>query len=336
MVKNMKIQLLSLLLLASFGEARAQEMPASLDRYLRETVKLTPAELADAKAGRPVAKLLATDNSRDVAVFGVVAIPTTASAYIARVEKLRLTFGARAASFGIFGDPVAPSDVQAFSVDQSELDDLRKCKPNDCGFKLPGSAMQDFTKAVNWKGPAAHAQVDSIVHDYMRRFVTAYRARGNAALVRFDDRGGVEASDAFKALLAQSPVLSDYAPALHAYLLAYPENRPAGATDAIYWSDDRMPHLRPTFSISHVVIYKPAVGLPVIARKQIYASHYFEGAFELTSALDAPGGRSVYLVSVRRYRFDNLPGGILNIRGRVSEALTNALKADLERERTAK
>ena len=310
-------------------------MPASLDRYLRETVKLSSAEIAEAKSGHAIAKLLPTENQRDVAVFGIVAVRTTAPAYIARVKSLKQTFGARAASFGVFSDPVAPADVQGFSVDPSELGDLRKCKPNDCNFKLPGSAMQDFTQAVNWKGSRAQAQVDSIVHDYMRRFVTAYRAKGNAALVRFDDHGGVEASDAFQALLTQSPVLRDYAPALQDYLLSYPAKRLPDVTDVIYWADDRMPHLRPTFAINHVVIYPPATGLPVVARKQIYASHYFEGAFELLTAIDASDSRGVYVVSVRRYRFDNLPGGILNIRGRVSDALTNALKADLERERAA-
>ena len=56
----------------------------------------------------------------------------------------------------------------------------------------------------------------------------------------------------------------------------------------------------------------------------------------LLSAIDSPSLSGVYVVSVRRYRFDNLPGGILNIRGRVSEALTNAMKADLERERNGR
>jgi hypothetical protein len=259
----------------------------------------------------------------------------TPAAYVARVRNVRQSIAARATAFGIFSDPVTAADVQGFTVDKSELDDLRKCKPNDCDFKLPGSAMQEFSRAVNWKSPRAQAQVDSIVHEFMRRFVTAYRHDGNAAMVRFDDHGGIEGSDAFKALLVQVPVLHDYAPALQDYLLSYPARRPAGTTDVIYWSDDRMPHLRPTFSINHLVIYTPATGLPVIARKQIYASHYFEGAFELQSAIDAPQVGGIYLVSVRRYRFDNLPGGILNIRGRVSDELTKAMRGDLERERAA-
>ena len=299
------------------SSAVAQELPTSLDRYLRDVVKFSAAEVADAQKGRVVSKLLPTENTRDVAVFGIVAVHTTPTAYMARAKNVRQSIAARAASFGVFSDPVTPADVQGFSVDPSELKDLRKCKPGDCDFKLPGSAMRDFAQLVDWKGSRAKAQVDSIVHDYMGRFVTAYRTQGNAAMVRFDDHGGVEGSDAFKALLTQSPVLRDYAAPLQDYLMDYPAHRPDGVTEFVYWSDDRLPHLRPTFSINHLVIYTPADGPPVIARKQLYASHYFEGAFELLGAISAPnmaGGPGTYLVSVRRYRFDNLPGGILNIR----------------------
>ena len=75
----------------------------------------------------------------------------------------------------------------------------------------------------------------------------------------------------------------------------------------------------------------------VVAIKQIYADHYFEGALELFGAFDAPAtprGPAIYLISVRRYRFDALPsGGFLNLRGRVRGRLADAVRADLERER---
>lgn len=326
-------QLLFTLVLAA-GPAAAQQMPASLERYLLDVVKLTPSAMGDVKAGKAVAKRLPTGNDRDVTVFGIARVSTSAAAYFARARDPRQSVAAGATSFGIFSDPAALADVKDFSVDASEAGDLRKCKPGDCQFKLPGSAMQEYARTVDWKGPRVQAQVDSMVHDHMLRFVTAYRSKGNAAMIRFDDRGSVESSEAFKALLAQSPVLHDYAPELRAYLLSYPALRPAGVTEVIYWSNDRLPRLRPTLSINHLVVYTPASGLPVIARKQIYANHYFEGAFELVSAVDIPGSGATYVICVRRYRFDNLPGGLLNVRGRVRNELTRMMTADLERERS--
>jgi hypothetical protein len=73
-----------------------------------------------------------------------------------------------------------------------------------------------------------------------------------------------------------------------------------------------------------------------VARKQIYANHYFEGALELLAIV---GGRgedgepTTYLLTLRRFRFDNLPGGLLNIRGRVRRGLADAARVDLERQR---
>ena len=44
----------------------------------------------------------------------------------------------------------------------------------------------------------------------------------------------------------------------------------------------------------------------------------------------------MYLITVRRYRFDALPsGGFLNLRGRVRGRLADAVREGLERERKA-
>jgi hypothetical protein len=40
-------------------------------------------------------------------------------------------------------------------------------------------------------------------------------------------------------------------------------------------------------------------------------------------------------MTVHRFRFDALPGGLFNIRGRVRRQLVDATRADLERQRAA-
>jgi hypothetical protein len=70
--------------------------------------------------------------------------------------------------------------------------------------------------------------------------------------------------------------------------------------------------------------------MTLAAAKQIYANHYFEAAVDLTAVVDRNPG--AYLVVLRRYRFDNLPGGILNIRGRAINALRDQLTLDLRRQ----
>jgi len=87
-------------------------------------------------------------------------------------------------------------------------------------------------------------------------------------------------------------------------------------------------------SVTHLVVYAPPElpSVTLVARKQIYANHYFETAVDLTCVIDRDPGS--YLLVLRRFRFDNLPGGILNIRGRAIGALRDQLALDLRRQQT--
>jgi hypothetical protein len=76
----------------------------------------------------------------------------------------------------------------------------------------------------------------------------------------------------------------------------------------------------------------------LIAAKQIYANHYFEAAVDLTCIVEGIGrdGRPAsYLLIFRRFRFDNMPGGLLNIRGKAVGALRDQMLADLRREKAS-
>src|SRR5882672_9906233 len=153
----------------------------------------------------------------------------------------------------------------------------------------------------------------------------------------YDDRGNlnVHASEAFGAQLAESPYVYQTVPSLQSYLGNYPRGTlPAGAAEIVFWSEDVMPRLRPILSVTHLVVYTPPQlpGMTLAASKQIYANHYFEAAVDLTAVVDRNPG--TYLVVLRRYRFDNLPGGILNIRGRAIGALRDQLTLDLRRQQT--
>ncbi len=327
------------LVVGNVGVSRAQGAAFDIDRYLQDSIGLDARQLANVQRGRVVSKLLPTQSSRDVAVLGIVGIHTTRDAYVARLADPQRIVAVRSTRVGVISDAVAPADFAAVSVDQSEYRDLRKCKINDCNFKLPASSMRQFADSIDWTSPDAKAQVDSILRTDLGRLVSSYRTSGTAAMPRYDDSGGTPASDVFEELLTQPPSLHGFADELRHYLVAYPDHRPDGARDAFYWSEVKIPHLRPTLTITHMVVYTPASGTPLVARKQLYANHYFEGAFELLAVFDAPslsGGPGIYLVSLRRCRFDHLPsGGFLNIRGRARDQLANLVRSDLENERKA-
>ena len=317
--------------------AAAQAQGVDVERYLQDSLGLDARQIADVRRGRPISKIVPTQRPEDVTVFGVVVAHSTRAAFAARLAEPSRVLALRHTRFGIIGDSATAEDLGGISVAESEVRDLRECKVNECNFKLSAPMMREFAESVDWNSDAAKRQVDSLLRADVMRLIASYRARGSAGMVRYDDSGGRLASDAFEALLAQTPSLPGFASELREYLTAYPAHRPEGARDVMYWSEDKIAHLRATMTVNHLVVYTPPSGPPLVARKQIYATHYFEGAFELMSAVDGPSPSAtptIYLVSMRRYRFDHLPsGGFLNIRGRVRDQLAKLMRSDLDKER---
>ena len=315
----------------------AQRSEPGIERYVQDSLGVTPRELDDVRRGSVLSKILPTANPRDVTVFGMVQLPISRAAFAPRMGDPRRIIALRSPTYEIFDEPPTAANVQRVAVDASEFRDLQSCRLEHCNFKLPAAAMREFASAVSWTSDSAKAQVDSLARADVLRFVNDYRTAGNSAMVEYDDNHAVKSNDAFVALLDQSTYLRDFVPELRDYLESYPQRRPESARDVLFWEEDRLPHLRPTLTLSHMVMYTMQSGTPLVAIKQIYANHYFEGALEVYAAFDAPAtdtGPAMYLVSIRRYRFDALPsGGFLNLRGRVRGRLADAVKADLRRER---
>ncbi len=317
--------------------AQVSSASAALQRH---GVRFSPAELAAVERGEVAIRTLPTTDQRDVAVLGIVRVPSPRHRYLRRVQNFRtwLRSPTRVA-LGIFSDPAVLADVAELRVSRQDVNDLRKCKPGDCSTKLPSAEMQRVRDGVDWRADDRAGRVSVMARQRLVEFVGSYRARGNAALPTYDDRAPIRAGDAFTAVLAQSSFLNQAAPAIAHYLQSFPRERPAGVSDVIFWSEDAVSRLRPILSLTHAVMYTPPElgGNTLVVSKQLYANHYFEAALEVRNVIDrdvAGEAPSVYVVVERRYRFDNLPrGGILNIRGRAVNGLRDALIAELRRER---
>jgi hypothetical protein len=318
----------------------AQASNATLEQYLSR-IGIDARDRANAARGRAVAKLLPTKDNRDVTVFGIVGVNIPRDTAVARVLDIQQFLAARGIRAHPFGNPPSSADVGEATFAEGEYRGLRNCRPTDCDYKLSASQMREFIDGVDWSARDAKAQADARLRDDLLALAADYTKRGNAALPTYDDGRNVNSADAIAAQLAESSDFYPPAPELLRYVATYHAERPEGAHDFLYWSEDRLPHLRPTLTVNHAVVYVPPANSPgaVFAlRKQLYATHYFEGALEMLAMVDggdAPGEPRLYMITVRRFRFDALPGGLLNIRGRVRRGLADVLRADLVRQRSA-
>lgn len=327
--------MLTLLLLL---QATAPQRPAQLTRFLEQSIGLDAAQLAALERGEPVAKVLEARDRRDVALFGIVTVPVAREVYARTARDVPASLRTpNRTRLGIFSTPATERDVAAVTINSRDVAEMKDCKPGDCIVKLPATDMRRIREQMNWSAPDLQAQLSAFARRRMVEYVTDYRARGDSAMVVYDDRGNlnVRSSEAFAAQLAESPYVYQNVPSLQRYLSGYPHDSLPGATEILFWSEDALPRLRPILSVTHLVLYTPPElpGLTLFAAKQIYANHYFETALDLTAAVDRNPG--IYLLVLRRYRFDNLPGGILNIRGRAINALRDQLVLDLRRKQSA-
>lgn len=323
-------------------QAGATVPPGEPARFLRQFIGLSASEIDQAQKGTVVTKVLDTKDKDEIALFGIVAVNASREEVLKRVRDLPnfLKTPGRV-SFGLFSPTATAADMKDFVAEQSDLDAIKECKPGDCDVKMPTANIEQFRSSINWSSPNARAQVEALVRERASVYVNRYRNGGTAEMLEYgDQKTAGDAANVFRSLLAESPYLFHYVPTFHEYLANYPKGSLAGVTDAIYWASDRLPSLRPLLTINHVSIYSPPNSpLALVTTKQLYASHYFLGAFTLATVLDkpdAPNGRGVYYIVVQRMRFDHLPsGGLLNIRGRVIGRMHDMLRADLTQRKSS-
>jgi hypothetical protein len=315
----------------------AQSAPTLLQR-----LTLLDAKKAEAvERGEAVTMTLDAPEKTEIATLGIVRLEVPRAFYIDRVKQLTgfLSSGPKPLS-GSFGDPAKLEDVAALVLDPSDAKTLEKCQLFVCDVKLPASEMEKFRVALaSSRAPALRA--DSMMRDWLVAYVNGYRTDSTEETVVYDDtKHSVRSSDAFRALMAE-PLVAGLHGGPFAVMLATPRSArlPEMAT-RISWELDHMPGLKPTLEVLENSMYSSPARTDEswMTSKLLYASHYFESQVDFLTAADAPassGKGAMYLVVLRRSKFDDLPsGGLFNIRGKAVKKLRDALKIVLANTRT--
>jgi hypothetical protein len=330
---------LSLIAIALCAPAiRAQASPAPL---LQTLTNLDAKQVAEAERGDAVAITLDAADKTEIAMLGVVRIPVPRAFYLDRVQTLTgfLASQTRSAA-GAFADPAQAGDVSSLALEQSDARSLEKCKLFSCDVKLPADLMAKLRRELA-RSRDPEPITDSIMREWVVSYVNAYRADSSEELVVYDDtKRSVRSSEAFRELLSEPmPAGIDSQP--FAQMLASPRSaRPPEVTSRISWEMDRLSGLKPTLEVVERSIYSPSThpNESFLATKLLYASHYFESQIDFIMVADAesPAGTTeMYLIIVRRQKFDDLPsGGLFNIRGKAVKRLRDGLRATLANTRT--
>jgi hypothetical protein len=303
---------------------------------LQKHMGFTDGDLQAMERGEVVTRVLETNHENEIAIVGVVWIDAAPEEFAARQKDIeRFETGEGVLAVRKISRPPRLADFERMTFPDDDLDDLESCRVGSCPVKVDEPDLERLNKEVDWNAPDAHDQANRVIRQIALEGMKEYLAGGDRALGAYrDKKRPTYIQQEFKGLLANSPYVLEYQPALHQYLGQFPNAKLPGADEYLYWSTVKF-GLKPVVRISHVVIY-PVEGKPtkyVIASKMLYASHYFHTGLELKYLVQdsaRPNAKGFYLISVNRSRSDGLTGlfgGIVRNRAEAGaqEGLADAL-----------
>ncbi len=220
------------------------------------------------------------------------------------------------------------SDLQAYfqqdiGLSQDQIDAIRKGQP--------------VAKTLPSRTPAADVndQVNQLLQKTVLQGLIAYQREGNVALGAYNDKPDpAEVPKQFAYMLSYDRVLPKRLPDFYNYLLAYPNGKPANVEDTFYWARVKF-GLKPTLRVVQVVTMHGKPGDQIayaIAEKQLYSSHYFETALDLSFCVpgsDDPKQPGFYLIMVMGSEQTGLTGakGSIVRKAAVGRSVSNLKEA---------
>ncbi len=283
-------------------------------KFFRDYVGLKEGQIAAIRGGKAVAKVVESATPDEVFVFGSVYVQSTPEKYlklasdIDALRKLPSYLAIRK-----FSDSPQLSDLNGFTLEVDDIKQLKNCEPGECDVQLPAGAMKAFKQSVDWAAPDAANQADQLAQKMALETIQRYTQGGNAALGTYMDKHHpTVVEETFASLLSRSKALPVYMPELEHYLLDYPQAQSANIQSEFYWEKVQF-GLKPTLRIVQAIVYRdarPTYPAYAVAVKQLYASHYFETALDLTVCVrdQENPGRGFYLITLKGSRQDGLTG----------------------------
>jgi len=293
--------------------------PPQVDSYLTKYVKLTVEQRAQLSSGTPVTKLLDSDPSKEVVVFGGVWIKAPIAAYLTAVRDIeRFESGGGFRITKRISSPPRLEDFAQLTIPDDDAQDLRTCRVDKCQLQLSKEGIERMRREIDWTKPDARDRVNRMAREMALTYVQGYLEGGNQrlAVYRDADRPTFVANE-FASMIERLPSIGEFLPAVRLYLLEFPKASLAGSESFLYWQEADF-GLKPTIRINHLTVTEEPGGAVVVS-KMLYASHYFWTALELRVLVRDPARPDgFWLITESRSRSNGLSGFVGKlIRGKV-------------------
>ena len=305
MLTRNQFLLCTLVICLGTGSALAQASLTEFQQALREKAAFNEPDFAALQLHQPVVRLVPATDKREVAVTGLVNINASAEEFLRSYrDSMMRKSNSAILEIGSFGSQPTLADLDGLTLDPDDIDDLKDCVVGDCQIKLSAPMIERFQKEIDWTAPDYQLKVTNLFKEMLVAYVKDYRARGEAALIEYNDK-----SDSVS-LAAEQRALTSATGYVNSFL-ADTKSGLQLLEQTLVWSKIKF-GLKPVIAVNHISIYKrdsDAGPQVLVASKQIYANHYFNAFLALTAFVNVPGATNTsYLVYENRSRADGLAG----------------------------
>ncbi|HMD86653.1 MAG TPA: hypothetical protein VKO18_18350 [Terriglobia bacterium] len=325
-----------LVLIAAAALPGFSQSNPDLKTFFRQKIGLSEDQIAAIRSGQAVTTTLPPRTPAEVLLFGAIYIrvaPETYFQFARNFDRLREVPGFL--GLGVFTDPPQLSDLQGFAFDSDDIQALQNCEPGNCRIQMPATSIEKLHRSINWSAADVNDQVNQLLQKTAFELLLAYQRKGNEALGVYNDkRDPTAVPEQFAYLLSYDQALSEQAPDFYHYLLVYPHGKPANYEETFYWAKVKF-GLKPTLRIVHMVTMRGSPADPIaraIAQKQLYSSHYFQTALDLSICVregDDPKQPGFYLIKALGSEQAGLSGpkGSIVRKAAVGRSVSNLQKA---------
>jgi len=288
-----KLILMTAWLVVSTTATGFPQSELDLRRFFRQDLGLTENQIADIQKGKAVVNALPPRTPAEVFLLGAIYIHAAPERYL----QFERDFDRRRElpaywALVVFSNPPQLSDLKNFAFDNDEIQALKKCTPGDCQLQLPASSIETFHSSIDWSAPDVYEQVNGLLQTTALERLLAYQKDGNQALGTYNDKHDpTVVPQQFAYMLTYTRALPAHLPDFYTYLLAYPNAKPLNVEDKFYWARVKF-GLKPTLRVVHLITMRGNANDPVayaFAEKQLYSSHYFETALDLSFCIRGNG-----------------------------------------------
>jgi hypothetical protein len=282
---------------------------------------LTKDDLAAVERGEIVIRLLPVVDKREVAVCGVVRLRGTPDVIAKAFRESLAQQGQKSVlAIGSFSDPPTLVDVEALSLENRDIEDLKRCTVGKCEMKLSTAMIARFHQEVNWASPDYQRQASRLFRQMLVDYVRDYQARGAAALLEYHDQSrAISIGEEQQMLLDSTLYLSDFTPEFVSNVKKFPHFDLSNIESSINWTKLKF-GLKPVIIVTHTTTYKrsDSGAYQILSlSNQIYANHYFDSSLALTTVISFPkdaAASDCYLLYANHSRADSLAGSFSRVK----------------------